>query len=524
MVEVFAGEGAAVEPEPFLVDVLLPDLVAGLRVESVKPELRNQRAALVEGAVGEQHGLFLVFRHVHHPVVARIVVRRADAVEVALHDDVAVSLVAFDGFAREGLLLGVHLLGLQLHAQTARAGHVEAEFDRRDVAGLVVGRGRDVRAHDRRRVEQAGAVLDAGARKRFGVVAGPHLVEILHGAVLHAAAARSAGLDQHVGIFGADALHDLVESLHIVDPEVRLPVFGQEFRSGVLRMAVGVPFDVVDVGRELHRVVEYREYEVLHLGVGQVQQPLVAHPGHFAVARPDDPVRMFLGQFALGVDHLRLDPDAEFQPFAVCVRSDVVDAFGEFFCVDLPVAESGVRIVARIFVAEPSVVQHEHFQSHVRRVVDHVRQGLGVEREVGALPAVEQRRGVRMAVPYAVVARPVVQVAARAACALEAVGVDHFGRGERFALGERVIRSVGVDSREDVEHVEFIDLEVEPEVAAPCQRAGDHLAVVLVEGFAVERDHEGRVLGVRRAHQLARLDALRAVGEQRVVGLALARP
>ena len=38
---------------------------------------------------------------------------------------------------------------------------------------------------------------------------------------------------------------------------------------------------------------------------------------------------MFLGQFALGVDHLRLDPAAEFQPFAVCVRSDVVDAFGE---------------------------------------------------------------------------------------------------------------------------------------------------------------------------------------------------
>ena len=51
MVEVFAGEGAAVEPEPFLIDVLLPDLVAGLRVESVKPVFRNQRAALVEAVM-----------------------------------------------------------------------------------------------------------------------------------------------------------------------------------------------------------------------------------------------------------------------------------------------------------------------------------------------------------------------------------------------------------------------------------------------------------------------------------------
>ena len=85
---------------------------------------------------------------------------------------------------------------------------------------------------------------------------------------------------------------------------------------------------------------------------------------------------MFLGQFALGVDHLRLDPDAEFQPFAVCVRSDVVDAFGELPDIDLPVAESGVRIVARIFVAEPSVVQHEHFQSHEMCIRDRAYRAL----------------------------------------------------------------------------------------------------------------------------------------------------
>ena len=295
------------------------DGVARLRVKALQAEFRDQRAALVPEAVREQHGLLPVLRKVHQAVAAALVIGRADAVEVALHHDVAVLLVAGDGPAGELPLLVGHLPGLKLHAEASGAGHVEAELDGRDVARLVVGRGRDVRTHGHGRVEEARAVLDAGPRKRFGVVAGPHFVEVFHCAELHAAAARGAGLDQHIGIFGPNAFHDLIEALRIIDPEMRLFVLGQVLRPCIFDVAVGIPLDIVDIGREFHRIVEYREDEILHLRIAQIEKPLVAHTGYFAVARLHDPVGMFLGQFASGVHHLRLDPDTEFHPLLVGV-------------------------------------------------------------------------------------------------------------------------------------------------------------------------------------------------------------
>ena len=202
----------------------------------------------------------------------------------------------------------------------------------------------------------------------------------------------------------------------------------------------------------------------------------------------------------------------------------MVDAFGEFRGVHLPVAQSGVGVVARVFVAEPAVVEDEHFQSHRGCVVDHLFQDLGVELEVGAFPAVEQRGDGLVAVVDAVVARPVVEVARGAARAAERVGVDHFGRGERLARAEPVLRGVGVGAGQDGQHVEFVDLEVEAEVAAPGQRSGDDFAAGLAERIAVQREQERRVFGVGRAHLARRLDAFRSVGQQRVVDLRFTRP
>ena len=56
----------------------------------------------------------------------------------------------------------------------------------------MVGRGRDVRTHDRRRVEQAGAVLDDQAAAGVGVVAAPNLGAVVeHAAVKAGTAARA---------------------------------------------------------------------------------------------------------------------------------------------------------------------------------------------------------------------------------------------------------------------------------------------------------------------------------------------
>lgn len=521
--EQFAAERAAVEPEAGFLRIHFAHGVPGVGIESPDAELRDG-AALVEQAVGEHHGPALVFRDIGQSVTAVLVVGRTDPVEVALHDDVAVLLVVGDGAAGLGALLFGHVLGLQLHAEASGARDVEPELERRGVARLEVGRHGDVRTHNERGEEEARAVLDAGARERFGVVARPHLVEVPERAVLHAPSARGAGLDEHVGVFGADALHHLVESLRVFDPEVRLFVGPLECGADAVRAAVGVPLDVVDVFREPHRVVEYPEDEVLHLGVREVQQPLAARQGRFAAGRADDPFGVLLGQLAAGADHLGFDPDAEFQPLVVGVGGDVVDAFGQLLAVHLPVAQPRLVVVARVFVAEPAVVEHEHFEPHGRRVVDHVGQRLRVEREGRALPAVEQRGCGDVAVPYAVVAGPVVEVAARAARAAERVGVDHLGGRERLSGAEPVFGGVGVGARQHGERLTLVEFEVEAEISAPGQRAGDDLAAVLVEAVVAERQHEGGVFGVGRAQAACRGDALRSVGQQRVLHLRFARP
>lgn len=197
---------------------------------------------------------------------------------------------------------------------------------------------------------------------------------------------------------------------------------------------------------------------------------------------------------------------------------------GSFFRLTCQSPSPALAALRRVFVAEPAVVEHEHFQSHRGRVVDHLFQDLGVEIEIGPLPAVEQRGNDLVAVVDAVVARPVVEVARGAARAAERVGVDHFGCGERLARAELVVRGVGVRAGHDGQHVEFVDLEVEAEVAAPGQRPGDDFTAGLAERIAVQREQERRVFGVGRAHLARRLDAFRSVGQQRVVDLRFARP
>ena len=146
-------------------------------------------AVLVAEAVGIDHGAGLVGRHVHQGVIVAVV-RRGEAVQVAVEDQVAVLVIGGDAALRQRPFARREVLGLQFQAQPAGAGHVEAELQGRDVAALVVGYGRDVGAHNERRVDEVRGVLDVSAAVAVGVVAGPDLVEIAQGAVIHASAAR----------------------------------------------------------------------------------------------------------------------------------------------------------------------------------------------------------------------------------------------------------------------------------------------------------------------------------------------
>ena len=99
------------------------------------------------------------------------------------------------------LLCGGELCGVELVAEHAAAGDVEADVQRVCVARLVVGAGGNVRPHHRLRIAVGGAALDRHAFARVGVVARPILREKAEIAEVEPSAAARATLEKHEGEF-----------------------------------------------------------------------------------------------------------------------------------------------------------------------------------------------------------------------------------------------------------------------------------------------------------------------------------
>ena len=80
--------------------------------------------------------------------------------------------------------------------------------------------------------------------------------------------------------------------------------------------------------------------------------------------------------------------------------------------IDLPIAEAGLVIVARVAVAEPAVVEQERFGAEFLGAVEQRDEGRLVEVEAGGLPIVQQDGTGLGGVAYAVAAGPAVEIAA----------------------------------------------------------------------------------------------------------------
>ena len=72
------------------------------------------------------------------------------------------------------------------------------------------------------------------------------------------------------------------------------------------------------------------------------------------------PVGMCPVKVGINTYHLGLDPDTEIKAYSVHGFHEVVQALGELFGIDLPVAERCSVIVP---LAEPSVIHDEEFDS-----------------------------------------------------------------------------------------------------------------------------------------------------------------
>ena len=450
-------------------------------------------------------------------------IRAAQTVEVPIEYDIPEAFVRFHAAVHQRHVLFRQVAGLEFQPQASLTGHVEAELEGRDVPALVVGNGGYMGGHDAGGIDEGSSVLHEHPLQAVGIVRSPDFVEVLELPVVHASTAGGAALHQHVGILLPHAFHYLIEALNVFHVETVLLRAQIRAAHGEDR-PVTVPFHIVDGRGELKGVVKDAEHEVLHVRVGKVQHPLVAFLIEFPPGTLHHPVGVCVRQLGLGVHHFRLNPNTELKPFGMSVLRQVVHALGQLLHIHLPVAQTSVVIVARIGIAEPAVVQDEHLQAHARGVVHHAEERLRVEGEIGAFPAVEEDGVDVSAAVHAPFAGPAVEVARGLPGAVSGEGPEHVGRAETGAGRQRIGRGMRADSRYHAQAVLHVALEAEAEVAAPGQRAGHHLAVVLPEFGGPEAQEEGRVAALGHLRTPAALDDLGVVPQEFIFQLHLMRP
>ena len=101
---------------------------------------------------------------------------------------------------------------------------------------------------------------------------------------------------------------------------------------------------------------------------------------------------MVTGHIGIGVDHFRLEPQAEFHTLGVHVvgeRLQGLRAIGPYVLRNLPVAKAGGVVAAG---AEPTVIHHESFHARSDCLVSERLQRIEVVVEVHGFPRVEDHR------------------------------------------------------------------------------------------------------------------------------------
>ena len=96
----------------------------------------------------------------------------------------------------------------------------------------------------------------------------------------------------------------------MVDVKLLL-LLSQVRRVDVGDRAVAIPFEEGKIRILSHQFVDYTERIILYFRIAHVENQLVTVVVSLPVGQMDGPIRMLLEQLALGVDHFRLDPDAE---------------------------------------------------------------------------------------------------------------------------------------------------------------------------------------------------------------------
>ena len=345
---------------------------------------------LADKAVGLQIGLYQLL-HEHTDGTALVladsdplvpVLVRADTVEISELQYVAPHLVERDLQAGVFLVIRGHIGCVQLIAQRAVGGDIEAGLERGGAEGLVVRTGGNMCADTALRIAVAVALLNMGAAEGVGVVAAPDLREVAEDTEVEAASARGAALKKDMRKTFGQRFHRPVKPQHVAVSGLALTIGGQIGRVNIGENAVHVPLDVGDItgGEDLRHLLDH---PVGHLGIAQVEDALVSA---LAVELSGDrhrPVGVRFIQAGVDVDHLRLDPDTEADTEVGDLFRQTAQPSGELFGIRVPVAEGAQIVVA---VSEPSVVHDEQLDAEVTACLCERNEIALADIEIGRFP------------------------------------------------------------------------------------------------------------------------------------------
>ena len=199
-------------------------------------------------------------------------------------------------------------------------------------------------------------------------------------------------------------------------------------RSVIHDVCVGIPLDVCNFGSLRHYVVENRVNIVLNLRICEVEHHLCAAAPlcEWTVGTAQCPIGMFFEKFALCVYHFGFNPDSELYVMFFSIVCEGFDAVWQFLFAHHPVAKTCMVVVARVFVAKPTVVHNEKFASERCYVAHHLVHGLFIDVEIYTFPGIKENHSFLVAVSECVFACPAVESPTYAAFSLCRVGHDEF--------------------------------------------------------------------------------------------------
>ena len=145
----------------------------------------------------------------------------------------------------------------------------------------------------------------------------------------------------------------------MVNVEVALVTFVIR-RIDIGNRTIAIPLKVGDVRILRHNAVNYAKHIILHFRIRDVEHQLITIVVSVTIRLLNYPVGMLFKEFTLRIHHFRFYPYTKLHACGFSITYQTRNAIGQLAMCYIPIAQSSMIILARIFVSKPTIVEQEH--------------------------------------------------------------------------------------------------------------------------------------------------------------------